>query len=93
MNHPVDDTSMQELLAEIKEIAPKINDWKLREQLNGWTVYAGTSGEWRLIVALADDGAHGDGTGAKEMTVIHLTPELALEVAKMAAKHVKENKS
>lgn len=84
---------MQMLLAEIKEIAPKVNDWQPMDQREGWTIYAGTSGEWRLIAALSGDGAHGDGAGTKGMAIIRLTPELALEVAKMAAKHVEENKS
>jgi len=84
---------MRDLLAEIKEIAPKVSDWKPVDQREGWTIYAGAYGEWRLIAALSGDGEHGDGAGTKGMTVIHLTPELAIEVAKMAAKHVEENKS
>jgi hypothetical protein len=83
---------MQDLLAEIKEIAPKVNDWKPMEQREGWTIYSGTSNEWRLLAALSGDGKHGDGTGMKGITIIHFTPELAIEVAKMAAKHTEKTK-
>jgi hypothetical protein len=78
---------MQDLLTEIEEIAPKVNDWKQMDQREGWTIYAGTSGEWRLLAALSGDGKHGDGTGTKGMTIIRFTPKLAIEVAKMAAEH------
>jgi hypothetical protein len=84
---------MQDLLAEIKEIAPKVIDWKPMDQREGWTIYAGTSGRWSLIAALAEDGEHGDGAGTKGMNVIRMTPELALRVAKIAAKYVEENKN
>lgn len=84
---------MRELLDEIKEIAPKVTDWKPMDQREGWTVYSGAYGEWKLIAALSGDKEHGDGAGTKGMTIIHFTPELALEVAKMAAEYVEKNKA
>jgi len=84
---------MQELLQDAKLAAPKVKDWRIVEEREGWTLYAGTAEGWRMIVGMCPHGTHADGAGTKGSTVLHFTPELSLEVAKLAVKYVEENKN
>lgn len=73
------------LIHEVHETAPLVNNWRTIDQRDGWTIYGGDCQHWRFVVAINRDGVHADGTGTKGAIILHLTPEMALEVARIAA--------